>query len=324
MSKILHFGRSGRKGAIVCAAAAAVAVFATSCVRRDLYVKPDEGRVQFDFDWQKLAPGEAVPEQVTLYFYGENGSLTRGLSENGKYSGTLPSGSYKVLALNEDVPGVGFTYMEDFDKAYAYALPLNKKADGDDMWVREPGWLYSTHIGDLKIAKQDTVQRTLVPEPLVQRVVLNIRLTGDCDAVTGVSAALTGVAPSVRLATGECRDGYASITELDPKPTGEGGYTANVLVFGVSATNPDGSAADNSVRLGLDFSNGGSQAIEENISNGGMGDPTDIEINIDLDIEVSATSSAGFAAKVTKWEVTGTGMNVDNRPGGVPLSGFDN
>lgn len=95
------------------------------------------------------------------------------------------------------------------------------------------------------------------------------------------------------------------------------------MVFGVSATNPDGSVADNSVRLGLDFSNGGSQAIEENISNGGMGDPADIEINIDIDIEVAATSSAGFAAKVTKWEVTGSGMNVDNRPGGVPLSGLN-
>lgn len=322
MSKILHFGRSGRKGAIVCAAAAAV--FATSCVRRDLYVKPDEGCVQFDFDWQKLAPGEAAPEQVTLYFYGENGSLTRGLSENGRYSGTLPSGNYKVLALNEDVPGIGFTYMEDFDKAYAYALPLNKKADGDDMWVREPGWLYSTHVGDLKIAKQDTVRRTLVPEALVQRMVLNIRLTGDCDAVTGISAALTGVAPSIRLVTGECCDGYASITELDPQPAGNGVYTANVLVFRVSATDPDGSVADNSVRLGLDFNNGGSQTIEENISNGGIGDSTYIEININLDIEVAATSSAGFAAKVTKWEVTGAGMNVDNRPGGMPLSGLNN
>lgn len=323
MNKILHFGRSGVKGAVVCVAFAALGVLASSCVRRDLYVKPDEGGVLLDFDWQKLAPGEAVPEQMTIYFYGANGSLTRGLTENGKFSGTLPSGNYKVLVLNENVQGVGFTNMEDFDRAYAYALPLNKRAEGDDMWIREPGWLYSANIGELAVTKEDTVQRTLVPKPLVRRVVLNIRLTGDTHAVTGVSAALTGVAPSVRLATGLCGDGYASITELDPQPT-EDGYSANVLVFGVAAINPDGSPADNSVRLDLDFSNGGSQAIEENISNGGIVDPTEIEININMDIEVAATSTAGFSAKVTKWEVTEGGMNVDNRPGGVPLAGHEN
>lgn len=321
--RILHFGRSAISGAVVCTALAVVGILVSSCVRRELYVKPDEGGVSLDFDWQKLAPGEAVPEQMTVYFYGADGSLTRGVSENGKFSGTLPSGNYKVLVLNEDVPGVGFTHMEDFDRAYAYALPLNKKATGDDMWIREPGWLYSANIGELVVTKEDTVLRTLVPEPLVQRVVLNIRLTGDIHAVMGVSAALTGVAPSIKLASGDCGDGYASITELDPRPI-EGGYTANVLVFGVAATNPDGSPADNSVRLDLNFSNGGSQAIEESISGGGIVDPTEIEININLDIEVAATSEAGFSARVTKWEVAAGGMNVDNRPGGVPLAGYEN
>lgn len=324
MGKILHFGGSGARGAVVCAVLAAGAVFASSCVRRELYVKPDEGRVLLEFDWRKLAPGETAPEQMTVYFYGPGGSLTRGLAENGKFSGTLPSGNYKVLALNENVPGVGFTNMEDYDRAYAYALPLNKKAEGDDMWIREPGWLYSTHIGDLAVSKEDTVLRTLVPDPLVQRLVLNIRLTGDYQAVTDVSAALTGVAPSVRLTTGVCGDGYASITELNPQPAGGGDYTANVLVFGVSATNPDGSKADNAVRLDLNFSNGGSQVLQEDVTGGGIGDLTDIEINIDLDIEVAATSEAGFSAKVTKWEVTGGGMNVDNRPGGMPLAGHEN
>lgn len=323
MDKILHFKRLSIRRAIGCTVFAVAVMLASSCVRRELYVKPDEGSVVLDFDWQKLAPGEAAPEQMTVYFYGADGSLTRGLSENGKFSGTLPSGNYKVLVVNEDVSGVGFTDMEDFDRAYAYALPLNKKAQGNDMWIREPGWLYSANISELVVNKADSLAWIMVPEPLVKRVILNIRLTGDAPAVTGVSAALTGVAPSIGLVTGKCSDGYASITELDPQPI-EGGYSANVLVFGVAATNPDGSPADNSVRLNVNFSNGGAQAIEESIGKGGIVDSINMEINIDLDIEVAATSEEGFSAKVTKWEVTDGGVNVDNRPGGVPLADREN
>ncbi len=323
MDKILDFRRPGIRGAVVCTALAAAVMLASSCVRRELYVKPDEGGVVLDFDWRNLVPGETAPEQMTVYFYGADGSLTRGVTENGKFSGILPSGNYKVLVVNEDVSGVGFTDMENFDKAYAYALPLNKKAVGEDMWIREPGWLYSSNSGELVVEKEDTVVQTMVPKPMVRHVVLNIRLTGDVEAVTDVSAALTGVAPSVRLVTGECGDGYASITELDPQPV-EGGYTANVLVFGLTAPNPDGSPADNSLRLNMGFSNGGSQAIEEHVDTGGAIGPTDIEIKINVDIDVAATSEAGFSAKVTKWEVISGDMNVDNRPGGVPLAGYEN
>lgn len=323
MSKILHFERMGVRGAAVCVALAAGAMLSSSCVRRELYVKPDEGQVILNYDWRNLPSGETAPGQMTVYLYGADGSLTRGLTENGTFSATLPSGQYKVLTLNQDLPGVGFTNMEDFDRAYAYALPFNKKAEGDDMWIGQPeGWLYSAHATELTVLKEDTIQQTMVPDPLVQHVTLNLRFTGDYNAVADVSAALTGVAPSVRLVTGKCEDGYASVIEFEPKPTvEEGKYTADVLVFGLVARNPDGSAADNRLRLNVTFNNGGSQFIEENVEVGGEAGPTDIEIKIDVDIEVASTSEAGFTATVTRWETTTGDMNVDNRPGGIPLAG---
>lgn len=323
MNKILHFGRSNVRGAVAAVAAAGLVMLGTaSCVKRNLYVRPDEGCVVVDFNWQNVIEGEVAPEQMMVYFYGENGSLTRGTTENGIYKANLASGKYKILAFNEEVEGVGYTNLEDFDKAYAYALPMyNNKSDADNQWIRQPGWLYSANIGELVVDKNDTIQRTMAPKPLVQRIVLNIRLTGDYNAVTDVSAALKGVAPMVRLATGECTDGYASVTELAPKPLDNGAYTANVLVFGIMDKQPDGTPASNSIELGLNFNNGGSQVIEEDISGSGPDQPTDIEINIDIDIEVSATSAMGFEARVTKWEVTTDGVNVDNRPGGRPLAG---
>lgn len=322
MNKILHFGRSNVRGAIAVVAAAGMIILGmASCVRRDLYVRPDEGSVMLDFNWQNVIEGEVAPDQMSIYFYGEKGSLTRGTTENGVCKAKLASGKYKVLAFNEGVEGVAFTNLEDFDKAYAYALPLYNKASSDDQWIRQPGWLYSANIGELHVNKNDTIQRTLVPKALVQRIVLNIRLTGDYGAVTEVSAALKGVAPHVRLATGDCTDGYASVTQLAPKPLEDGGYTANVLVFGILDKQPDGTPASNSIELGLNFKNGGSQVIEEDISGSGPDQPTDIEINIDIDIEVSSTSTMGFVARVTKWEVTAGDVNVDNRPGGKPLQG---
>lgn len=331
MGKILHLGGSGLSGkvwrlrAVAAAAVLAGTMATTSCVKRDLYVKPDEGSVMLDLNWQQLASGEVPPENMAVYFYGDNGSLVRGKTENNHLSAVLPTGKYKILAVNEDVEGVAFSNMEEFDKAYAYALPVygKTKEDVTSGWIRQPGWVYSGSLGDLVVNTGDTIQRTLMPAPLVQRVTLKIQLTGDVDAVTSVSGALTGVAPSVRLASGVCGDGYASITGLDPKPLdAAGNFTADVLVFGVEAKNEDGTPASNTVQLELGFTNGGSQSLEQDVTGGGINDPTHIEINIDINIDVSSTSAAGFTARVTKWTVTTGGMDVDNRPGGKPLRGI--
>lgn len=316
MGEILHFGKMGVKGVAVCATFAAVALLASSCVRRELHVKPDEGHVILDFDWQNIVPGGSVPDKMSVYFYGADGTLKREVVENGRFGVTLASGDYKVLTLNEEAvsSSVGFTNMEDFDRAYAYALPLNKKAEGEEFWIQQPGMLYSANLTDLTVNKEDTVARTFVPASLVRWVILKIRFTGDADRVTNVSAALTGVAPAVRLATLEHIDGVASITEFEPKLSTEetGLYTASVLVFGVSAKDATGAVADNTVRLGVNFDNNGSQTLEEGIEiEEGTGD---IEIDVELAVEVAATSQGGFVAKVTKWEVTTDGMEVDNRP----------
>lgn len=294
------------------AVAVVMTLLASSCVKRNLYVKPDEGTVILDIDWKNLVAGETAPQQMSLYFYGEDGTLMRGTTENGTFTTVLPSGYYKVLAVNEDVDGVGFNSMSEYDKAYAYALPLNKLAKAEEEWVRQPGWVYGGHLLDMNIIKQDTIQTTVVPEPMVQRVSMNIYLKGDYDAVTEMSAALTGVAASVLLSTGKCND-YAAITQLEPQLVAENHYTANALVFGVAAVDPEVSI-DNQVRLELSFNNGGSQVLEETITNDVIEDPTATEININVEIAVSANSEVGFTATITGWEVTTGDMSVDNRP----------
>lgn len=310
MGKLAYMGRVSLRYAAV---AAVVTLLASSCVKRNLYVKPDEGTVILDIDWQNLVAGETAPQQMSLYFYGDDGTLMRGTSENGTFTTVLPSGSYKVLAVNEDVDGVGFTNMSDYDKAYAYALPLNKLAQANEEWVRQPGWVYGGHLLDVNVIKHDTVQQTVVPEPMVQRVSMNIFLQGDYDAVTEMSAALTGVAASVLLSTGECND-YAAITQLEPQQVSGNHYTANALVFGVAAVDPN-APVDNQVRLELAFNNGGSQVLEETITGDGIAeDPSAMEVTINVEIEVSANSEVGFTAAITGWEVTTGDMNVDNRP----------
>lgn len=328
MGEILHFGKSGLKGGVaVCAAFAATALLASSCVKRELWVKPDEGTVMIDFDWRNVAQGQAIPQAMTVYLYGEDGTVKPEVIENGKFEGNLASGTYKVLSWNDTVDGVRFSGLEDFDKAYAYALPtsgITPKEDGvTESWIQQPGWLYSASITELVIKKEDTVRRTLVPEPLVRKLDLNFRVSGDVDKVTKVTAALTGVAPSVRLASHDCQDGYASIVGFTPKrsETDLSMYSGSVLVFGVNAKDATGAVAKNLVKLWVEFNGDGnnSQTIQKDTEVDLGGGTAGGDIDIDIDVEVSATSEAGFQVTVKGWEVTSDGMNVDNRPGGVPL-----
>lgn len=332
MGEILHFGKLGVKGvAAVCTAFAATAVLASSCVKRELHVKPDEGHVKIDFDWKNVPQGQTPPQDnMTVYFYGTDGTLKREVVQNGLCETDLASGTYKVLSWNENVEGVDLKNWEDFDKAGAYALPAppapgKADADGDtESWIQQPGWLYSASIAELTVNKEDTVVRTLVPEPLVRKLDLNFRISGDVDKVTKVSAALTGVAPSVRLASHECVDGYASIVGFTPKrsETDLSMYSGSVLVFGVNAKDAAGAVAKNLVKLWVEFNGDGnnSQTIQKETEvnlGGGTGSGN---INIEINVEVSATSEAGFQVTVKGWEVTSDGVSVDNRPGGVPLA----
>lgn len=310
---LLRFGRPKVSRATLCAAVAVAGIMlGTSCDKKEL--KPDEGHLLLNLNWQHLVPGESVPERMSVYIYGGDGSLRQGKSEGNRYEADLPTGKYQVLVFNGDTEGVAFTDAEEFDKAYARVLPVSNRADS----IRQPGWLYSAAMEVVNVEKGEEVQRTLLPKPLTRRITLNIRLKGDCQAVTNLSATLTGVASSVGLVSGAYGDALASVTELDTWPTGEG-YTANGLVFGLLDRHPDGTPVPRTVRLRLGFNNGGSQVIEKDIGSGVTGDPADIEINTALDIEAAATGEAGFTARMTKWEVKNLGVNVDNRPGGQPL-----
>lgn len=342
MGEILHFGKMGVKGGAVCAAFAAAAVLASSCVKRELYVKPDEGHVLVNFDWQKVVAGEKAPEKMAVYFYGDNGTLKREVVESGQPVGiTLASGTYKVLTTNDTVAGVGFSNMENFDQATAYALSANSisKADGDaESWIQQPGWVYSASIAELTVNKEDTMTRTFVPEPLVRKVDLQFKVAGDTEKVSKVTAALTGVAPSVQLVSHECAAKYASIVGFTAKKseTDPSTYSASVQVFGVNAKDAAGAVAKNLVKLWVEFNNdeNNSQTIEKETevdlsssttpgpgeTPGTPGTEPGGNLNINIELEVSATSEAGFQVVVKGWEVVSSGANVDNRPGGVPLA----
>lgn len=322
MNKILHFGRSKKLGVIVMAVAAAWSgLGTTSCVRRNLYTKPDEGRVIVNFDWKNKVEGTTAPEKMSVYLYNEDGSkLYHGeTGEDGSYQGTVASGKYKVLAFNEGIEGIKFADIESFEKAYAYALPLNNKALEEDEWIKEAGgWLYSGQFAELTVAKEDTVLTTLTPAPRVQRVVVEILVKGDANKVTNLQMALTGVASSILLCSGECAGGYKGVVPLTYKMQPWDGltwvsYSANTLVFGLQGA-AEGEPGRNSVRLDLNFDNGGSQQIEAEIGPEIIDNPDAIEITIDIDVEVSATSQGGFTAQITDFEVTTDDMIVNNRP----------
>ena len=66
--------------------------------------------------------------------------------------------------------------------------------------------------------------------------------------------------------------------------------------------------------MDLSSNTGAPQLLEETITGSVIEAPPATEININVEIEVSANSEVGFTAVITGWEVTTDGMNVDNRP----------
>lgn len=277
-----------------------------------------------NFDWKKAVEGVCtVPEKMSVYLYSDDGTVIRGESDQtGTYSGKVAAGRYKVLTFNEGIEGVILNAVDSFGKANACAQPwiAGNKAFESDQLIREAGgWLYSASYEELTVEKQDTVQLLLTPEPRVQRVAVKVVVNGDAEKVTGVDMALTGVASSIRLCTGECTSGYNAVVPLTPKVEPVAGtssvlYSANTLVFGVQGKASEANA--NTVRLDVKFDNGGSQELETVIGPEGITTPTEIEITIDIDVEVSATAAGGFTAQVTGWQVTTGDWTVDNRPAG--------
>lgn len=310
MIKIFNIKRKGMYMSIV--AVVTIGILVSSCVRRDLAKAP--GYVELSFDWSRLTAYQSLPNNMEIFFYGEDGSVGTLLSNNSQTKFILPAGKYKIMAHKHNlVPGINCSALESYNDAYAYALPMENKAELSGIeWIQEPAkWFYSGVIDEITITEGDTSKQIIKPRSLVNRINLNIDFTGESSNVTNVNASLAGLAPEVFLAS-ESLEGSSSNIIFTSKKYEGASFSASLLTFGVIKTNDDGSESSNVVSFEIGFSNGGSQPLSVDISEGLSGGNIDVDVQIEATVEVSSTSDLGYTAEVTKWVVTNGDVVVDN------------
>jgi hypothetical protein len=275
-----------------------VFTFTTSCTRRDLELPSEEGAVNITFDWANLYPGEVMPSGMKIYFYGSNGSvITRDCSGSG-YSGTLPPDTYNVLVYNTGSSNVNYGSLDSYANASVSALSATKSS-----YISQPSYAYGVGLPDFTVFSGRTATTTMKPLAFVKKAKIKIGFTGNMSAVSSCNCAIDGLADAVKIATGEVQ-GITSAVSFTPAAI-PGGYESAISFFGRT------SAASNNISIVLNFTGGGSQTVNVDISSAlSKLSSTVIAVDINLTIDVTGSVTAGFSATLKDWSAVNRDVTV--------------
>lgn len=168
----------------------------TSCSQKELEYSGEPVKLLVRFNWQE-APS-ADPEGMTLLFFpaDETSKFWR-FDITGREGGEIEllSGNYRVLAYNNDLPGINFVDTDSYDRLSASARSIN------DSITTATGMLYSVHLSSAFIFNSEDSRPLIELTPDSISSVYHIRL----DSVSGTeriktaNAVIKGLARSVCL-----------------------------------------------------------------------------------------------------------------------------
>lgn len=192
------------------------------CVKDDLYntPHPDYGKVTVTADWSDRGEGIAVPEKWVVNIGEYTGEETAGVHAPDHL---FEPGEYKMTAYSsaENITVSGTTATVSVSEGFVCGVP---------------GWLF-THVQDIAIEKDHAHEFTARMRQQVRQLTLTVEPTGDAkDRIESIEAALSGVAGTFDMATGE--PGTPSDVKLSfTKITGSkdaGKWTATVRLLGIA------------------------------------------------------------------------------------------
>jgi hypothetical protein len=146
-------------------------------------------------------------------FYGADTCIIRSGDAQGNFEGTLPWGTYRVLATNTNAARATFTGMDAYETATVGAPAMPNSEDEDEntdpdtpeQWspVDTMDNVYSICVEELKVRASGAVEKSPPVDLLTRELVFIFELAGGLDIeVTSMRGALPGVFPSVSLITG--------------------------------------------------------------------------------------------------------------------------
>lgn len=187
----------------------------TSCHHKELCEEHPCGislRVEFQWD----AAPDAAPEGMTVWFYPDDRTKpVRRFDFTGRDGGeaTLPTGSYRAIACNNDTEATHLGATDRYDAHYAYTgecdilYPLSGhlasyiSREGDERVITEPDMLWGCGSDIINVTPY-TGTIILRPEERVCRWTYEVRNIKGMELISQTSASLSGLSPSVITATG--------------------------------------------------------------------------------------------------------------------------
>ena len=252
---------------------------------------------------------------------------------HGNFDGDLPTGIYRVIAINPDADNVTFSGMDSHHTATVTTRPAHSsrtapslplwRGQGEDsskedyQLYTQPGKVYALNLGDFTVSDNDTLFFEPTPELLIRRIRIRFLLSEQLQPqITGIDGMIGGVYPSVRLFGYEPRfpdDSDIAGSAVNFHAVREESDWMTLLdVFGIC--NPDyGRVYTNVLDLTLSLSDGRQASARVDLT-GQLSDIIDesggtIPLTLSLELSVEAIG-AGFSVGILPWDPNG-GDDID-------------
>lgn len=277
----------------------------SSCTKKTLEYPSDniEGAVSITFDWKNLSKGDVHPSGMILSFFKSDGRVITKLCDDRGFKGMLPSGTYQVLAYNDDAVGVEGRYLDKYDEAQVIAS-LHTKAN--EKYILQPSNVYGVGLGTITVSDTEPFVKLISPIPYVRKASFKMNITGEKTAISGCSAELSGLVQSVNLATGKLQED-TGITAFIPNKTPIG-FESTVGFLGKT------DSSTNKLTVIFTFTGGGSQTVVVDVTNALMGTGGIIvPIDIALSIDVNGSVKGGYCATLKDWKIENNDIIVNRQ-----------
>lgn len=168
----------------------------TACCQKDLVYAGEPIKVMVQFDWQEATGAD--PEGMTLLFFpADKTSKLWRFDIPGREGGEIEllSGEYNVLAYNNDLPGISFTDIGNYDSYSATAR------SSSDSTTSPTGMLYSAHLANAYIFNFNSTLPviTLTPDSISSVYHISLDSVNGTERIKTANAVIKGVARSVCL-----------------------------------------------------------------------------------------------------------------------------
>ena len=312
----------------------------TSCEYKDLcYDHNHYGDVTVSFDWSK-EPGRKV-EGMTVLFYNLDAPASEPLrydfvGMDGGRARLLP-GTYRALAYNYDTETILYREMSSAETLEAYTrqssieegtqlsragMPRATDAE-DEMVILEPDPLYGAESEAFTVEIDGQCNVVMTPESRVTEFTATITNVPNLQYTSQFGGALTGLSPSVAMASGVPGEGHVT-QAFTASVVGDSTIVMHVRIFGHCPHAAAGEFWPHILTVYAILADGSKWYYNINVSDkmhvsgpdpsGPAGHKEEIQIEVDgLPVPKPIVNGSGFQPTIDGWQGVEIEVSMDDK-----------